>query len=67
MPKRGELKVHTCCICHKLLPYKPHRLVYQEYQEKRYNQYSVVCSYDFCNLCFRKYLRWIEKHKEEKE
>lgn len=35
MARLGEYKVHTCCICHKLCVGKPHRLVHQEWNDKK--------------------------------
>lgn len=64
MPKRGEYKIHTCCICHKTLAVKPHRLVYQEYNEcGRNHQYQNLYNYDFCDECFMIFKKWINKHK----
>lgn len=65
MAKLGELKVHECCICHTLLPYKPHRLVYQEYGRGRYKQYDIVSNFDFCDKCFKTFKIWIKKHRKE--
>ena len=58
------MKVYKCCICHKVLDYKPIRLVKQEYGIGRYNQYSSVKHYDFCNKCYKAFNNWLLKHKE---
>lgn len=56
-------KIYKCCICHKILDYKPIRLVKQEYGYSRYNQFCYVDKYDFCNRCYKTFNNWIEKHK----
>lgn len=62
------LKIYKCCICHKALKDKPHRLVYQEYDDTRgYGRYKNKHNFDFCNKCFNVYFNWIKKHKEGKE
>lgn len=59
-------KIYKCCICHKVLDTKPHRLVHQEYDNSRaYGLYKNKHNYDFCTRCFSTYLNWIRKHKEE--
>lgn len=65
MPKLGEYKIHTCCICHKLLAVKPHRLVNQEWGNK--HQYQNVRNYDFCDECFMTFKKWIRKHRRGDE
>lgn len=57
-------KIYKCCICHKVLDTKPHRLVHQEYEVRGYGQYKNKHNFDFCDKCFNKYLNWIRKHKE---
>lgn len=66
-------KVYTCCICHKVLDYKPHRLVHQEFGN-RYNNgklthhhYIIKHNYDFCDKCFTAYLSWVKKYEEVKK
>lgn len=59
-------KIYRCCVCNTILPYKPHRLVHQEYGVKRYHQFQQVDKYDFCNKCFKKFEELIIK-KGEKE
>ena len=56
-------KIYKCTICHKELKDKPIRLTKQEYGIK-YNQYSPVENYDFCNRCYKVFNNWIIKHKE---
>ena len=60
-------KIYKCCICHKILDYKPHRLVHQEYQNTGYKQYKNKYNYDFCNRCFKIYLAWINKHNNKED
>ena len=57
-------KIYKCCICHKVLDTKPHRLVHQEYEVRGYGLYKIKHNYDFCTRCFSTYLNWIRKHKE---
>lgn len=59
-------KRYICCICKKTLREKPIRLLKQEYGAGKYNQYSQVDKYDFCERCYETFNRWIEKHKEGK-
>lgn len=64
MPK---LKIYKCCICHKVLDTKPHRLVHQEYDNSRaYGLYKNKHNFDFCDKCFKPFRAWIKKHKEVK-
>ena len=57
-----RLKIYKCCICHKVLEEKPHRLVHQEYERRTYkNKFN----YDFCDKCFIVFKNWIKKHKED--
>lgn len=58
-------KIYKCCICHKVLDSKPHRLVHQEYEVKGYSQYKNKHNFDFCDKCFNHFACWIVKHKEE--
>ena len=60
-------KVYYCCICHKILDYKPHRLVYQEWEEKGYGLYKNQNNFDFCNNCFKTFIVWIEENKKVKK
>lgn len=62
-------KIYNCCICHKVLNEKPHRLVHQEHELNigGYGRYTNKFNYDFCNNCFKVYKNWIRKHKEEKK
>lgn len=57
-------KIYKCCICHKVLDTKPHRLIYQEYEIRGYGQYRNKHNFDFCDNCFNQFGRWIVKHKE---
>ncbi len=57
-------KIYKCCICHKVLDTKPHRLVHQEYDYKGYRQYKNKQHFDFCDKCFKTFGSWIIKHKE---
>lgn len=58
-------KIYKCCICHTVLEeYKPHRLVYQEYETRGYGQYKNKHNFDFCDKCFKIFKIWIRKHKE---
>ncbi len=59
-------KEYKCCICHKVLDRKPHRLVHQEYDFSRaYGLFKNKYNYDFCTRCFSTYINWIKKHKKE--
>ena len=61
------MKTYTCNICHRILDgEKPIRLVEQLYGVGRYNQYKSVCHYDFCEVCYLKFAKWIRKHNREK-
>lgn len=40
-------------------------MVKQLYGIGRYKQYSSVNHYDFCESCYLKINKWIEKHKKE--
>ena len=66
MPKRGEFKLHKCCICHCTLTYKPRRLVWQEYNMTK-TIYQNQINFDFCNNCFKKFINWIDENKEVKQ
>lgn len=56
-------KIYKCCICHKILENKPHRLVHQEYELDKWGKYKNKHNYDFCTRCFKTYLNWIRKHE----
>lgn len=58
-------KIYKCCICHKVLKEKPHRLVHQEHEPHigGYGRYVNRKNYDFCTRCFTVYMHWIRKHK----
>jgi len=58
-------KIYKCCICHKVLDYKPIRLVKQKYGIGNYKQYYPVENYDLCYNCYKIFAKWIKKHKEE--
>lgn len=60
-------KIYKCCICHKVLDIKPHRLVHQEYISHLggYGRYMNKSNYDFCSNCFSTYINWIIRYKEE--
>lgn len=60
-----KTKVYKCCICHRVLDYKPIRLVKQLYGIGNYNQYSYDSKYDFCNKCYKAFDNFINKYKEE--
>lgn len=60
MARLGEFKVHTCCICHKLVDGKPHRLVHQEWTNK--HRYQNKHNFDLCDTCWVIFERWIKKH-----
>lgn len=61
----GVKKVYRCCICHKVLnDYKPHRLVWQEYEYKGYGLYRNQYNYDFCTHCFSTFKNWVKKYEE---
>lgn len=59
------MKVYKCCICKNVLNYMPHRLVHQEYGIRTYKQYANKQNYDFCDRCFRQFIKWTKKHEEE--
>lgn len=61
-------KIYKCCICHRILDYKPIRLVKQLNDGKEtYNAYHNQANYDFCIRCYKKFDNWINKHKEGAE
>lgn len=60
-------KIYKCCICHKELDTKPHRLVHQEYEHKGYGQFRNKHNFDFCDNCFKRFKYWIFKYKEAKD
>ena len=63
--EKQKRKVYQCCICKTKLDYKPIRLVKQVHDNKEsYGRYNNVCSYDFCNSCYKTFNNWIIKHKE---
>lgn len=66
MPKLGEYKIHTCCICHRVLTKKPHRLVHQEWSTIK-GQYQNTHNFDYCDECFNTFKRWIVKHNRREE
>ncbi len=61
-------KIYKCCICHKVLDSKPHRLVHQvwydKYNNKHIYRYRNKHNFDFCDKCFNHFACWIVKHKE---
>lgn len=58
-------KIYKCCICHKVLDYKPIRLVKQLHDNKEtYGAYHNITNYDFCKSCYQRFNNWIKKHKE---
>lgn len=59
-------KIYSCCICHKVLDYKPHRLVHQEWEEKGYGLYKNKNNFDFCDTCFKTFVVWINENKKVK-
>ena len=61
------IKVYKCCICNQTLEDKPHRLVHQEYEYKRYLHFVNHGNYDFCDNCFKRFMKWINKHNKEVE
>ena len=58
-------KEYKCCICHVKLDYKPHRLVHQEFGIGNYRQYYNEKHYDFCDRCFKQFIKWTQKHEKE--
>ena len=62
-------KEYKCCICHKVLDYKPIRLVKQKYptrqEGRKYQQYYPVAVYDFCERCYKPFEKYIDKYREE--
>lgn len=58
-------KVYVCCVCHKVLNRKPHRLVLQEYALKPYKQYKNKCNYDLCDDCYKHFINWVNKHNDK--
>lgn len=59
-------KIYKCCICHKVLDYKPIRLVKQLNDNRvSYNAYHFIKNYDFCNKCYQVFDKWVTKHNEE--
>lgn len=58
-----QQKIYECCICHKVLTYKPIRLVKQIHDNKeRYGAYHNIFNYDFCYKCYEKFDNWLKKH-----
>lgn len=57
-------KIYKCCICHKELKEKPHRLTHQEYAIAKYKQYAPVKNYDLCDKHFEIFKNWVEKHEK---
>lgn len=59
------IKYYECCICHKKVNYKPTRLVKQRYgvNTNYPSQYSMICNYNFCDECFKKFQNWVNKHR----
>ena len=55
-------KEYKCCICKKVLDYKPIRLIRQEYYCKKYNQYAPIERYDFCKECYDYIENYLVKH-----
>lgn len=61
-------KIYRCCICHKVLDTKPHRLVHQEFSNsKAYGLYKNKHNYDFCTKCFGEYLSWLKEMKKNSD
>lgn len=64
MIKRKE---YNCCICNKLLDYKPIRLVKQLYDNKEtYGAYHNMHNYDFCIECYEKLEKVLNKKRIKK-
>lgn len=58
-------KVYTCCICHRVLNSKPHRLVHQEWEVKGYGLYKNRHNFDFCDECFKIFVAWISENNKK--
>ena len=60
------IKYYECDICHCIIDYKPTRLVKQRYgfNPEYPSQYSMICNYNFCDNCYKKFQNWINKHRK---
>lgn len=58
-------KIYTCCICHRVLDFRPHRLVHQEWESKGYGLYKNIYNFDFCDECFKIFTTWIDKNSKK--
>ena len=60
-------KNYECSICHKPIE-KNKRLVYQEFdKELKCNFFRTKYVYYFCDECFRVFVSWIMRHKNEND
>ena len=57
---------YRCCICKKIIKYKPTRLVKQMYGINPHykSQYSQCCVYNFCDECYKKFDNWVNRRKQ---
>ena len=60
------IKYYECDICHVKVDYKPTRLVKQRYgiNPTYPSQYAMICNYNFCDNCYKKFQRWINKNRK---
>lgn len=60
------IKYYECDICHRVIDYKPTRLVKQKYgfNPQYPSQYTMICNYNFCDDCYQIFQRWINKHRK---
>lgn len=59
--------MYKCSICHKILENKETiRLAKQLYGISYAGGHYTVEKYDFCKECYKKFNKWLIKHREEK-
>ena len=60
-------KIYECCICHNEID-RNKRLVYQEFDNKgKYGFFHNICNYDMCDECFKIFVSWIMRHRNDLE
>ena len=55
------IKKYYCCICGKEIPREHNRLTHQQYGISRYQQFTSVKNFDFCEKHFKIFTNWIYK------
>ena len=60
------IDTYKCCVCKKIIDYKPTRLVKQLYGIHPHykSQYNQSCVYNFCDECYKKFDNWVNRRNK---